>query len=87
LAAGTVWDYVVARTTIEYASELTQADLGVVGDVALVRLGTTSVTAAITLATFGGRVAAEVETVCVAIDRDGRRPRPLTDAERTALSA
>jgi acyl-CoA thioester hydrolase len=85
LRPGIVWDYVAARTTIEYHAELTQADVRVAGTVTLVRLGTTSLTAKIALATGDGRVAAVVETVVVAIDSNGRRPRPITEDERAAL--
>jgi acyl-CoA thioester hydrolase len=85
-AAGEVWDYVARRTTIEYRSELTLADVQAVGIVELVRLGTTSVTTRTTLRSPGGRVAAEVESVVVVIDGKSRAARPLTEAERAALS-
>lgn len=84
---GQVWDYVARRTTIEYRSELRLEDVRVVGEVSLVQLGTTSVTTRTTLRAPDGRVAAEVENVVVVIDGKGGASRPLTDAERTALSA
>ena len=87
LRPGEVWDYVVARTTIEYRSELTQADLHAVGKATLVELGRTSVTAKISLESADGRLAAEVVTVAVAVDPASRRPREVTDAERAALVA
>jgi acyl-CoA thioester hydrolase len=86
LEAGTVWDYVAARTTIEYRSELRQADLQAVGRVALVRLGTKSVTVAMTLSAPDGRLAAEIESVVVAVAGKGGPSRRLTEAERAALS-
>ncbi len=86
LGAGTVWDYVAARTTIEYHGELTQADVHAVGTVSLVKLGTTSLTAKIDLQAPDGRLAAVVETVVVAVDRSDRRPRPITEDERAALA-
>ena len=45
LDEGRVWDYVAAKTTIEYRSELRLEDVQAVGTVELVRLGTKSVTA------------------------------------------
>ena len=87
LEPGAVWDYVLARTTIEYRSELTQADLYTVGSAAVLKLGTTSLTMKIALHAANGRLAADIETVVVAIDRTTRSPRALTDAERAALDA
>ena len=81
------WDYVARRTTIEYVSELKLDDVRVVGSVELVTLGTTSVTTKTTLHAPDGRVAAEVENVVVVIDGKGEASRPLTETERTALSA
>jgi acyl-CoA thioester hydrolase len=87
LQPGTTWDYVIARTTIEYRSELTQADLHAIGSTTLVQLGTTSVTTKVALRAADGRLAAEAETVVVAIDTENRRSRALTDGERAALGA
>jgi acyl-CoA thioester hydrolase len=87
LGEGRVWDYVAARTTIEYRSELRLPDVQVVGTVELVRLGTKSVTARTTLRAPDGRVAAEVESVVVVLDGKGGSSRELTDAERQALQA
>jgi acyl-CoA thioester hydrolase len=84
---GQVWDYVARRTTIDYRSELTLEDVRAVGSVELVELGTTSVTTKTTLRAPDGRVAAQVENVVVVIDGKGGASRPLTDAERKALSA
>lgn len=86
LTPGTVWDYVAARTTIDYRSELRQADVQAVGSVESVALGTKSVTATTVLRAPDGRVAAEVELVVVVIDGKGGPSRALTEAERTALS-
>ena len=87
LEEGAVWDYVAAKTTIEYRSELRIADRQAVGSAELVGLGTKSVTAKVTLRAPDGRVAAEIEHVLVVIDGPGGGSRPLTDAERAALSA
>ncbi|MHB1244416.1 MAG: acyl-CoA thioesterase [Gaiellaceae bacterium] len=86
LAPGTVWDYVAARATIDYRSELRQADAQAVGSVQSVALGTKSVAATTVLRAPDGRVAAEVELVVVVIDGRGGRSRALTEAERAALS-
>ena len=83
---GTVWHYVARRTTIDYLGELRLADRVAVGTAELVRLGTTSVTAKVTLRAPDGRVATELELVVVAIDGEGGAPRPLTEREREALA-
>lgn len=88
LAPGHGWDYATVRTAIEYRSELRLTDVAAVGAVSLVRLGGSSMTLRCELrAESDGRVAAEVETVAVAFDREARRSRQLTDAERAALSS
>ena len=84
---GTIWDYVARRTTIDYRGELRLAERVAVGSATLVKLGTTSVTAKVTLSAPDGRVATELELVVVAIDGKGGVPRPLTEQERTALSS
>jgi acyl-CoA thioester hydrolase len=86
-AEGTIWDYVARRTTIDYRGELRLEDRAAVGSAELVRLGTTSVTAKVTLSAPDGRVATELELVVVAIDGKGGPARPLTEPERAALSA
>src|SRR5687768_3273931 len=60
LRPGTVWDYVAARTTIDYRSELRLTDVQVVGSASLARLGEKSVTANVSLAAPDGRVVAEL---------------------------
>jgi len=80
------WDYVARRTTIDYRGELKLSDRQAVGTASLVRLGTTSLTAAVTLRTPDGRLATEIELVVVVIDGQGGSPRPLTEEEREALS-
>jgi len=84
---GTVWDYVARRTTIDYRGELRLEDRAAVGWAELVSLGTTSVTAKVTLSAPDGRVATELELVVVAIDGKGGAGRPLTEQERAALSS
>jgi acyl-CoA thioester hydrolase len=84
---GVGWDYVARRTTIDYRGELRLADRVAVGSAELAQLGTTSLSARVMLSAPDGRVATELELVIVAIDGKGGAPRPLTDAERSALSA
>ena len=84
---GTTWDYVARRTTIDYRGELRLEDRVAVGSAELVKLGTTSVTTRVTLSAPDGRVATELELVVVVIDGKGGAARPLTDAERSALSS
>ena len=84
---GTIWDYVARRTTIDYVGELRLSDRVAVGSAELIGLGTTSVTAKVTLSAPDGRVATELELVVVAIDGKGGVPRPLTEQERSALAA
>jgi acyl-CoA thioester hydrolase len=86
LALDGVWDYVVARVAIDYRRELRPEDGPVRGEFAVERLGRTSVTLRERLLTAAGDVAAEAETVLVAIDPETRRPRPLGERERGALA-
>ncbi len=83
---GQGWDYVARKTTIEYVGELRIADRVAVGSCELVKLGTTSVTAKVTLRAPAGRVATEIELVVVVIDGAGGRSRALTEDERAALA-
>ena len=86
LAPGHVWDYVAKKTTIVYHAELRQTDVEVVGTARVLRVGTTSVTTTIQLRRPDGEVAAEVESVLVAITGRGGAPRALTPSERAALN-
>jgi acyl-CoA thioester hydrolase len=76
--------YVVARVEIDFRRELTQADDRVVARVRLDSLGTSSVRTVEELTVPNGTVAAAAKAVLVACDEQ-RRPRPLTDDERTVL--
>jgi acyl-CoA thioester hydrolase len=86
-AAGNVWDYVLARVAIDFREELTQDDDDVVVSCRLVRIGTSSLTLREEIRKLDGTLAAEAEAVLVARDGDTGRSRPLTDAEREALTA
>jgi acyl-CoA thioester hydrolase len=84
---GTQWDYVAAKTTVTYRSELRLEDRLAVGSASLAKLGTKSVTANVVLAAPDGRVAAELELVVAVIDGKGGASRALTESERAALQA
>jgi acyl-CoA thioester hydrolase len=84
---GNFWDYVLARVAIDFRRELTQDDEALVVRTRLGRIGTSSLTFREEIVSLAGWVAADAESVVVARDRDSGRSRPLTDAERAALSA
>jgi len=84
---GNFWDYVLARVAIDFRRELTQDDDALVVRIRLVRIGTSSLTFREEIVSHAGWVAAEAESVVVARDSDIGRSRPLTDAERSALTA
>jgi acyl-CoA thioester hydrolase len=81
-----VWDYVVARIAVDYRRELRPEDGPLRAELAVERLGRTSVTLRERLLTAAGEEAASAESVLVAIDRATGAPRPLTEAERAALA-
>jgi len=82
-----VWSYVIARVEIDYRRELRLEDDSVVARCALDRVGTSSVHTREAVLTSGGEVAAEAHAVLVARDESTGRSRPLTGAERSALTA
>jgi acyl-CoA thioester hydrolase len=79
------WDFVVARVAIDYRSPLRQADRWVEARCALGSTGNSSFRTREVLRASTGRLAAESETVMVALARDNGAPRPLTAEERRAL--
>lgn len=85
LGEGEEWEYVTARVAIDYRSELRAADRQVVGRCRLRGLGDSSLTLAVELRAPDGRLAAEVESVIVAWDRELRSPRSLSARERDLL--
>jgi acyl-CoA thioester hydrolase len=87
LEEGRVWDYVLARSAIDYRSELRLADRAVVGTCTLLHVGTSSVTVRCELRAEDGRLAAEIESVIVTWDMSARRSRPINDDERARLEA
>jgi acyl-CoA thioester hydrolase len=84
---GNFWDSVLARVAIDFRRELTQDDEGLVVRTRLVRIGTSSLTFREEIVSVAGWVAAEAESVVVARNSGTGRSRPLTDAERSALTA
>jgi acyl-CoA thioester hydrolase len=83
--AGDPWDLVLARVAIDFRRELRLDDAEVVVSCALQRIGNSSLTLREEIRTRDGELAAEAETVLVMRDRDLRRSRPLTEAERAAF--
>jgi acyl-CoA thioester hydrolase len=79
-------DYVTARAELDFRSEIRLSDREVAGRASIERIGTSSVTVAVTLSRPGGETALDGRMVLVAWDAAGRRGRPLTDAERHALA-
>jgi acyl-CoA thioester hydrolase len=82
-----LWDYVLARLAIDFRNEVGLDEEAVLARVALVRIGTASLTLREEIRKLDGTLAAEAESVIVARDPETGRSRPLTDAERTALAA
>lgn len=78
--------FVLARVELDHRQEIRRDH----GPVALVQrveaVGRSSVTVSHEIVRNDGQVAAEGRSVLVAWDRDARRSRPLTDAERAQLS-
>jgi acyl-CoA thioester hydrolase len=79
------WDFVIARVAIDYRSELNQADRAVRARCEVTGFGTSSVRTAERVATVGGRLAAESESVIVARDPENGGSRPLSDDEKATL--
>jgi acyl-CoA thioester hydrolase len=84
---GDPWEWVVVRVAIDFRSELTQEDDVVIVSVALVRIGTSSLTLREEIRKLDGTLSTEAEAVIVARSRETGRSRPLTDAERDAMTA
>jgi acyl-CoA thioester hydrolase len=80
------YEFVLVRVAIDYRRELTLADGAVIASCRLERLGTSSLTTHEEVRNEAGDLAAEAECVLVAWNQAESRSRPLTDAERAALS-
>jgi acyl-CoA thioester hydrolase len=81
----TFGDFVVAHISIDYRSAITEADEHVFVESLLVNYGRSSFRTAERVTVDSGRLAAEAQTVLVALDRTTGSARPLTDGEVKAL--
>jgi acyl-CoA thioester hydrolase len=79
--------YVVVRVAIDYRRELRLADGPVVVSCAVTTIGGASAQTRETIQTATGELAAEAAAVVVKFDRETRRSRQWTDAERRAFLA
>lgn len=77
--------YVLARSELNYRSEVRIEDRYVIGEAHVSALGRSSVTVENRLLKPDGRVAVEGIAVLVAWDPEERRARQLTDKERSIL--
>jgi acyl-CoA thioester hydrolase len=78
--------YVVVRLEIDFRAEVRHADRTVRVEIAVERLGTTSLTTRETLRTAHGEVAAEARVVTVRWDQDSRTAVPFSDEQRARLT-
>jgi acyl-CoA thioester hydrolase len=79
--------YVVARVAIDYRRELRLADGPVLVSCTVSTVGGSSAQTRETIRTAAGELVAEAEAVVVKFDRETRRSRRWTDAERHAFLA
>ena len=77
--------FVLARVELDHRQEIRRDHGPVTVALRVEAVGRSSVTVAHEIVRADGGVAAEGRSVLVAWDRDARRSRPLTDAERSAL--
>jgi acyl-CoA thioester hydrolase len=77
--------FVLARVELDHRQEIRRDHGPVTVAIRVESVGRSSVTVAHEIVRADGAVAAEGRSVLVAWDRDARRSRPLTDAERAAL--
>ncbi len=77
--------FVLARVELDHRQEIRRDHGPVTVALRVEAVGRSSVTVAHEIVRADGAVAAEGRSVLVAWDRDARRSRPLTDAERSAL--
>ena len=77
--------FVLARVELDHRNEVRREQSPVTVALRVEAVGRSSVTVAHDIVLPDGTVAAAGRSVLVAWDRDARRSRPLTGAERTAL--
>ena len=80
-----VWDFVIAHVSIDFRTEVRQADDHVIATCRLERIGTSSVRTREEVRRVDGRLAAEAGAVLVARDRDAGGSRPIRPVERAAF--
>ncbi|HSR85408.1 MAG TPA: thioesterase family protein [Streptosporangiaceae bacterium] len=78
--------YVVVHLEIDMRAEVRHEDRHVLVDLAVERLGTTSLTTRETIRTSPGPVAAEARVVTVRWDPANRKPVPFSRAQRELLA-
>jgi len=78
-------DYVVAACSIQYRAEVTLGDSPLLIDISVSNVGSRSVRTAEQLWSVGNELKAEAEVVIVLWDKDARRSRPISAAERDTL--
>jgi acyl-CoA thioester hydrolase len=79
--------YVVVRIELDLRAEVFRDDRHLTVQVAVERLGTTSMTTRETIINAAGEVAAEARVVTVRWDQDLRKPIPFSESERQRLAA
>jgi acyl-CoA thioester hydrolase len=77
--------FVLARVELDHRQEIRRDHGPITVALRVEAVGRSSVSVAHEIIRADGAVAAEGRSVLVAWDRDARRSRPLTDAERSAL--
>jgi acyl-CoA thioester hydrolase len=83
----TAWPNVVAHASIDYRGEVPVGTREVVIETEIVAVGGSSVRFAQRVLLPDGTLAAGAEAVLVAWDRTARASRPITEAERRALTS
>jgi acyl-CoA thioester hydrolase len=78
--------YVVVRIEIDLRAEVRHEDRRLTVQIAVERLGTTSLTTRETIITTAGEVAAEARVITVRWDQDLRKPIPFSESERQRLA-
>jgi acyl-CoA thioester hydrolase len=78
--------YVVVRIEIDFRAEVCHADRTVRVEIAVERLGTTSLTTRETLRTAEGEVAAEARVITVRWDQEVRAAVAFNDEQRARLA-
>lgn len=79
--------FVIARQSIEYLHEVRLSAREVTVELAVTRIGTTSIDLVERLSTDTCECSARCEATAVMWDRDARRSRPIAPAERTLFEA